>query len=65
MLICVQLRGQLGKVHELGIEPGHGRHGGLHTGQQLVAAKIGKGWGSTQTMHVGNGLGNGVRNEGA
>ncbi|GAA6132958.1 hypothetical protein NBRC116187_33180 [Halopseudomonas sabulinigri] len=44
-------------MHEFGIHPGDGGDAVLQAGEQLAAAKIGKGWGSTQDMHVGNGLG--------
>ncbi len=55
--LLVQLAAQLGEMHELGVNPGHSGKAALQPGEQLGTTKIGKGWGSTQDMHVGIGLG--------
>ncbi len=55
--LLVQLAAQLGEMHELGVHPGHSGKAALQLGEQLGTTKIGKGWGSTQDMHVGIGLG--------
>ena len=48
---------QLGKVHELGIDGAHAGDPFLQSGEELVTAELRKGWGATQCMHAGYGLG--------